>query len=136
MEELSISDKRNIATQKAITALSRLLDTDYITSDDVLQRSFREIIARLQEKTFRIAVVGEFSSGKSTFLNALLGRDILTHGREETTATVTEIMHDNTKERLEIYYSDGHKTEVDGFDDIEQFTWECIINCVSKTPAV
>lgn len=122
MEELSISDKRNIATQKAITALSRLLDTDYITSDDVLQRSFREIIARLQEKTFRIAVVGEFSSGKSTFLNALLGRDILTHGREETTATVTEIMHDNTKERLEIYYSDGHKTEVDGFDDIEQFT--------------
>lgn len=49
--------------------------------------------ARLADDEFRIAVVGEFSSGKSTFINALLGRDILQHASTETTAAVTRIVN-------------------------------------------
>ena len=49
-------------------------------------KRFRE---RLLDKEFRIAVVGEFSSGKSTFINAILGKDILNHATTETTAVVT-----------------------------------------------
>ena len=32
---------------------------------------------RFEDDEFRIAVIGEFSSGKSTFINALIGRDLL-----------------------------------------------------------
>ncbi|MEZ4468116.1 MAG: dynamin family protein [bacterium] len=39
----------------------------------------------------RIAVVGAFSSGKSTFVNALIGRKVLPTRVEPTTATVTEV---------------------------------------------
>lgn len=47
---------------------------------------FRE---RLNDDEIRIAVVGEFSSGKSTFINALIGKDILNHATKETTAVIT-----------------------------------------------
>ena len=46
---------------------------------------------RIDQQSYYIAVVGEFSSGKSTFLNALIGRDILPHGVSETTAAITYI---------------------------------------------
>lgn len=48
---------------------------------------------RLQDEVFRIAVVGEFSSGKSTFINALLGKDVLSHASRETTAVLTQIIN-------------------------------------------
>ena len=46
---------------------------------------FRE---RLEDNEFRISVVGEFSSGKSTFINAILGQDVLQHATTETTASI------------------------------------------------
>lgn len=39
----------------------------------------------------RVAIVGAFSSGKSTFVNALIGRKVLPTKVEPTTATVTEV---------------------------------------------
>lgn len=39
----------------------------------------------------RLAVVGEFSAGKSTFINALLGADLLASDIEPTTATATRL---------------------------------------------
>lgn len=48
---------------------------------------------RLADNEFRIAVVGEFSSGKSTFINALLGQDLLQHATVETTASITRIVN-------------------------------------------
>lgn len=51
---------------------------------------FRE---RLNDDEIRIAVVGEFSSGKSTFINALIGKDILNHATKETTAVITRLIN-------------------------------------------
>ncbi|QDH21999.1 dynamin family protein [Saccharibacillus brassicae] len=63
--------------------------------DPVFQSYYRkrslEILRSLEEKEFRVTVVGEFSAGKSTFLNALIGKDILPHARTETTAAITYI---------------------------------------------
>lgn len=43
---------------------------------------------KLEENEFSIVVVGEFSAGKSTFLNALMGKNILPTFSGETTATI------------------------------------------------
>lgn len=51
----------------------------------------RELKSQLTNQEFRITVVGEYSTGKSTFVNALIGQDILLHAVKETTATVTYI---------------------------------------------
>lgn len=59
---------------------------------------------------FTLAVVGKVSSGKSTFINALLGcKDLLPTGHDQTTCGLTYIEYGDTPE-ITIVFGDGHKT--------------------------
>ena len=56
---------------------------------------FDEAIDELEEKVlinqYRIAVVGDFSSGKSTFINALIGEELLYSSTIEATGVITTV---------------------------------------------
>ena len=116
----SKTDKRR---QKAISSLNRLLENEKIrgTTREII---IKKLIARLSDNTFRIAIVGEFSSGKSTFLNALIGKDILKHGTLETTATITEIENTpHTKaEKCDIFFRDGRVVSDEPLEKLESYT--------------
>lgn len=57
---------------------------------------------------FTLGVMGKVSSGKSSFINALLGYDeLLPTGANQTTLGITCIRHADTP-RVEITYGDGH----------------------------
>lgn len=81
---------------------------------------------RLNDKTFRMVVVGEFSSGKSTFINAIIGRDVLKHAVTETTATVTYIYNvakeDKRLNSCEIEFNDGEKDYLADLDKLMDYT--------------
>jgi small GTP-binding protein len=49
-------------------------------------------LPKLAEDRFNLVVLGEFNHGKSTFVNALLGEDILPVGITPTTATINHIV--------------------------------------------
>ncbi len=53
----------------------------------------KNIISDAKNEKFTVAVVGEFSRGKSTFINKLLGKDILPVANMPTTAILTRIRH-------------------------------------------
>ncbi len=55
------------------------------------------------KKTFKLAVVGEYNAGKSTFINALLGREILSTAWKPDTATKTVLTY-GEPERFTIIY--------------------------------
>jgi len=55
-----------------------------------LQKDFRDKLLEVN-RPLRLAVVGEFSSGKSTFINALLQKDLLPEGILPTTGVATYI---------------------------------------------
>lgn len=57
---------------------------------------------------FTLAIIGEMSSGKSTFINTLIGKDILPTGNFQTTSAITYIEH-GTKESMKVVYADGHE---------------------------
>lgn len=57
-------------------------------------------------KEFEIAVVATMSSGKSTLINAMLGKELLPARNEATTATITRI-HDTLHDRFFCEYVDG-----------------------------
>ncbi len=65
------------------------------------------------EGHFTLAVVGKMSAGKSTFINALLGKNILPTGHFQTTAILTKIEHAE-KESIDIVYGDDQKISIRG----------------------
>ena len=71
----------------------------------------RERLAALQDRLeaarLRVLVTGEAKRGKSTLINALLGRDVLPSGVTPLTA-VTTTVRDGDDERAEARFLDGH----------------------------
>lgn len=53
----------------------------------------RELIARLESDRLRVLVVGVFNAGKSTFINALFGKQILPSSPLPTTGVLCEIRY-------------------------------------------
>lgn len=64
-----------------------------------------ELKSRLNEGRFHLAVLGQFKRGKSTFLNALLGEEILPTSVIPLTAIPTFIFWENAR-RLRVVFSD------------------------------
>ena len=65
-----------------------------------------------QESILNIAVLGRFKTGKSSFLNHLLGRSILPVGVIPVTAVVVELQY-APQERAEVHFKGGSTTAVD-----------------------
>ncbi|MBQ6757459.1 MAG: dynamin family protein, partial [Selenomonadaceae bacterium] len=81
---------------------------------------------RINDDFFRLAVIGEFSSGKSTFINALIGRDILSHATKETTAVLTRIINvaedDPRKGSAVAFMKSGERLSIRNFDELKDYT--------------
>ncbi|WP_099069920.1 dynamin family protein [Nostoc linckia] len=70
-----------------------------------------DILQRIEVDAFSLAVVGEFNRGKSTFINALIGHDILPSDILATTATLSRITHKSTP-GAKISFKDGREQEI------------------------
>lgn len=87
---------------------------------------FDNLLESLKNEEFSIVLVGEFSAGKSTFLNALMGEKILPSFTNETTATVNFLRHKDRSENGEegrVYLNDGQVKVLDevNFDVINKY---------------
>lgn len=73
----------------------------------------RRLAESVENGTFSIVVVGQFSAGKSTFLNALMGEKYLPSFKSETTATINFLRSpnecDEKKPMIYVNYRDGHQ---------------------------
>jgi GTP-binding protein EngB required for normal cell division len=66
------------------------------------------LLGRLDAARLRVLVAGEAKRGKSTLINALLGRDVLPSGVTPLTAVVTTVRYGNDP-RAEVLFLDGHE---------------------------
>ena len=86
------------------------------------QESFLESVRGLKQSlesgVYRVAVVGEFSTGKSTFINALMGEKILYASNKEATGAVTAIRRGD-KAYVNIYTKDNSMIEKFSLDNEE-----------------
>ena len=58
-----------------------------------MSQSLKEILHFIKTQPIRISVFGEFSAGKTTFINGLIGEAILTVAVDPTTAVPTYIRY-------------------------------------------
>lgn len=84
---------------------------DRIDHEILLQR-----IVQMKDEKFNVVVAGEVSSGKSTFINALLGQEILPTSVLQNTNAITELYKSDVSS-VEIIYGDGSKETI--VDDLE-----------------
>lgn len=84
-----------------------------------LTTALHEMMQRLDEP-LRVAVVGIMKAGKSTFMNALMGTDIVLTGDTETTYTVGWFRYGETPS-LTIQFRDGTQRKAP-FEDLERWT--------------
>lgn len=78
-----------------------------------------DVLKRLAEDNFSVAIVGEFKRGKSTLINALLEKDVLPTDVVPTTATLNKVTYSVTP-FVRIEYNDG-KTEDIEIDKLNDY---------------
>lgn len=71
-----------------------------------------EVLERVRENSFSVAVVGEFKRGKSTFINALLGKDILPSDILPCSATLNRVTY-GIKPSVTVRFKDGKEEIVE-----------------------
>ncbi|HKA86262.1 MAG TPA: dynamin family protein [Haliangiales bacterium] len=79
--------------QRLLEALRGLADLAGAAGMKTLRADLVETrVPKLEEERFHLVVLGEFNHGKSTFVNALLGADVLPTGITPTTATINHVV--------------------------------------------
>ena len=82
-------------------------------------KKLEEIKEKLDNQEYKIAVVANMSSGKSTFINALFGKEVLPAYNHATTDSATYIYSKpNIEKKAEIFFSDN-KENLKVFENIE-----------------
>ncbi|MEG4329289.1 dynamin family protein, partial [Microcoleus sp. herbarium5] len=76
-----------------------------------LTEEVTKVSRKLESQCFRVAVVGEFSKGKSTLLNALLGEEIQPVRDIPCSGTVTVLTY-GLQQRVICKYTDGREEEI------------------------
>ena len=67
-----------------------------------------ELVRKLEQERFHLVVVGEFNHGKTTLVNALLGRRLLPVGVTPTTAVIHEVRY-GAEPAARVAYDDGER---------------------------
>jgi GTP-binding protein EngB required for normal cell division len=90
-----------------VHAVAGLLDelADLVSERD--RGGVVELRARLAERRFRVLVVGEAKRGKSTLINAMLGREVVPTGVTPVTA-LPAALRSGRPERVLAEFTDGH----------------------------
>ena len=105
--------------------LGLIQKTQYTLLDEKMSAS-KELIEKLSslhvraKEPMKVAITGQFSSGKSTFLNALLSKNILPTGITPVTSKVNYIKYGDEL-KIKIRYVDGRE-EFQSVEHIAKFT--------------
>lgn len=84
----------------------RLKKSKCIENDMLYNSIFDKCISKLEEGSFKIALIAPFSAGKSTFINSLIGQALLSMEITAETSVITKVKY-SKRIYIEIYYRNG-----------------------------
>lgn len=100
--------------------LKVLQKAEIVNENDRSMVALAEQAKKIEEDRFTLMVAGEAKSGKSTFINAYLGKEILPMGVLQCTSSIVEIRY-GKEFLLEATYADERKATISGVDNIKDF---------------
>jgi len=96
--------------QYAVLEKSRQYIIEHKSIYKVIKENFTRI-DKITEKPLKLAILGEFNAGKSTFINRLIGLDILPTKVTPATSVIT-ILEYGEEEKIEIVYQSHDGSQV------------------------
>ena len=100
--------QRKQLLQKNILTILILLDDLQLRH---AQKRLHNVQHNLEDEKFTVVVIGEFSRGKSTFVNAMLGKSILPFSKWPTTNIISKIIY-GMQPSYTIYYKNGERKNI------------------------
>jgi len=91
--------------------------------DEERLRRLQDLVVKLAEDRFNLVVLGQFKRGKSSLMNALLGRDLLPTGLLPVTSVVTMLRY-GPEEKLTVSHDGGRWSEAAPVSDLARFVTE------------
>ena len=121
---------------EAISQAKMKIDFDKEYSSESGQSEILETQRKaLEDGSFKLLILGEFSTGKSTFLNALIRENVLPVAVRPTTATINRITYHEEKSITLTFWGrineHGEETEPGKvqeieFGDLKKYTTACV----------
>jgi ribosome biogenesis GTPase A len=102
----ALSELASLANEVGAKSLSGRIDAD--------------LVQKLDADRFHLVVVGEFNHGKTTFVNALLGAQVLPVGVTPTTAVIHHLEYADTP-RAEVVTMGGERRGI-SFEEVRRFS--------------
>ena len=111
MTDIGQSTERRSEQQYSIESALRTLLTnvDLVTSNSSLREKLLSLERKLASDQLNLAVLGQMKRGKSSFINALLGADILPTGVLPATAVITQIKYGPVTSAVILYTTGAGK---------------------------
>lgn len=94
------------AKKKLKATVQNFMQQDFVQENEAACQKLEELTQDIQNDFFIVVVLGEFKRGKSTFINALIGKDLLPTDVLPETATINALIY-NEKPELQIIMQDG-----------------------------
>ena len=101
----------------------KIIEQSSIPKDDRSLVALENQATKIKEDKFCLMIAGEAKSGKSTFINAYLGTEILPMDVKQCTSSVVEIRY-GTEFKLWATYADGQEEVISGENNIKNFLIE------------
>jgi GTP-binding protein EngB required for normal cell division len=107
-------------TKFALAEILRFADFNLRKVDPANRDAFRDLFARLAEDRFNLVVVGRFSRGKSSLMNAMLNSERLPTGILPLTSVITTVSYGST-EKVWIDHENWSIAEEISIDDLPSY---------------
>ncbi|MEZ4375728.1 MAG: dynamin family protein [Polyangiaceae bacterium] len=91
-----------------------------VGSESIAERIESEVMQRLRSGSFHLVVVGEFNHGKTSFVNALLGKPLLPVGVTPTTAVIHHVVH-GEEPSARLVFADGSESPL-AVEELSRFS--------------
>ena len=102
MDFTAYLNKKDTLTDDCLKTLSILSNLELTR----VANKLREDLKLLENESFNLVVIGEFSRGKSTFVNAMLGKALLPSSKSATTNVISKILYGDVPE-FTLNFKDG-----------------------------
>lgn len=129
ISNLKASTERS-AMESVLNNLKKIANSESLTTEqkEPLLHQLQVAEERFNDSKLNLAIIGEFSCGKSTFINALFRREILSTNMQPTTAVPTYITWNNSptddpykQYAVTVYDVDGNTYSLVREEDREKF---------------